>query len=277
MHRVEANGARIPAIGLGTWTLDDAAAEAMVRAALGVGYRHIDTAVMYGNETGVGAGLRAGGVARDEVFVTTKIWPDQIADGALQAALEGSLTRLGLDMVDLALIHWPSPTIPLAESIGALNDARTKGLTRHIGVSNFNAARVREAARLSAHPLVCNQIENHPLLDQERIMAANRALGLATTSYCPLARGGALFEEPAVASPAARLGVSPAQVVLRWHVQQDGVVAIPRTTNPARLEENLSVFDFSLEPEEMTAIGALRTRGLRLCEGSEHAPEWTAA
>lgn len=276
MHLVEANGARIPAIGLGTWTLDDSGAEAMIRAALGAGYRHVDTAASYGNEAGVGAGLRAAGLARDDVFVTTKIWPDRISDGALQASLGDSLKKLRLDHVDLALIHWPSKTIPLAESIGALNDARARGMARHIGVSNFTIAMLEEAARISAHQLVCNQIENHPHLNQDRVTAACRALGLAAVSYCPLARGGDLFAEPAITVPAARLGVSPAQVILRWHVQQEGVVAIPRTSNPARLSENIAIFDFALETGEMAAIDALRTKNRRICD-LDIAPVWDAA
>lgn len=276
MHDVKAGGAAIPAIGLGTWTLDDAGAEAMVAAALGQGYRHIDTAIMYRNEAGVGAGLRAGGAPRGDVFLTTKIWPDDIAPGALQSALKGSLGRLKVDHVDLALIHWPSKTVPLADSLGALADAADQGLARHIGVSNFTIPMIAEATALCPRPLVCNQIENHPLLDQSRVAAACRDAGLAVVSYCPLARGGGLFEDPAVAGPAARLGATPAQVILRWHVQQDGVVAIPRTSNPARLAENIDVFGFELTAEEMAAISALGARGQRICD-FDFSPKWDAA
>ena len=276
MHTVTANGANIPAIGLGTWTLDDAAAEGMVAEALRVGYRHIDTAAMYKNEVGVGAGLKAGGVARNDIFVTTKVWPDQISKGALQASVERSLKNLGVDHIDLILIHWPSKTVPLADSIGALNDVRARGLARHIGVSNFTIAMVQEAARLSDAPIACNQIENHPLLNQDRVIAACRALGIAITSYCPLARGGDLFTNPAITAPAARLGVSPAQVVLRWHVQQDGIIAVPRTSNPARLPQNLDVFSFALTADEMNAISALRSAANRICD-FDFSPKWDAA
>lgn len=276
MHTVDARGAQIPAIGLGTWTLDDAASERMVATAIETGYRHVDTAAMYGNEVGVGAGLKASGLPRDEVFVTTKVWHDQITQGALQASLERSLKKLGLDHVDLALIHWPSKTIPLETSIAALNGAKAKGLARHIGVSNFTIPLLAEANRLSEAPLVCNQIEYHPLLNQDRVIAACRSAGMAVTSYCPLARGADLFSDPAIAGPAKRLGVSPAQVILRWHVQQPGVVAVPRTSNPARLAENLSVFDFELTGDEMTAISALRAAGHRICD-FEFSPEWDAA
>lgn len=276
MHSISANGAKIPAIGLGTWTFDDDAADTMVAAALNAGYRHIDTAAMYKNEVGVGAGLKATSVARNDIFVTTKVWFDQISEGALQASVERSLAKLGLDHVDLILIHWPSKTTPLSESIGALNDVVSKGLTRHIGVSNFTVQMVKEAAQLSTAPIACNQIENHPLLNQGQVIGACRSLGIGVTSYCPLARGGDLFAHPAITGPAQRLEASPAQIVLRWHVQQDGIAAIPRTTKPARLAENLDVFRFHLEQSEMDAITALTSAGQRICD-FEFSPVWDAA
>ena len=276
MKIIPANGANIPAIGFGTWTLDDKGAAHMVAKAVEAGYRHIDTAAMYQNEAGVGEGLKASGIARGDVFVTTKIWHDQIGDGALQASLERSLDKLGLDHVDLALIHWPSKVTPLAESVAALNDAKTRGMARHIGVSNFTIPMIEEASRLSDAPLACNQIEYHPLLDQDRVIAACRTEGMAVTAYCPLARGAALFADPAVAGPAAAHGVGPAQIILRWHMQQDGVVAIPRTSKPERLAENADVFGFELSEDEMAAISALRVRGHRICD-FEFATEWDAA
>jgi diketogulonate reductase-like aldo/keto reductase len=276
MHLVPANGANIPAIGLGTWTLKDDAATRLVASAIDAGYRHVDTAAMYGNEEAVGAGLRASGASRDEIFLTTKVWPEDIADGDLQRSLENSVKRLGVDQVDLALIHWPSKTIPLGESIAALNDAKDRGLARHIGVSNFTVALVNEAAARTSHPLACNQIEYHPFLNQDRVLAACRKHGMAVVSYCPLARGTELFPEPAVTHAAERTGKTPAQVVLRWHMQQDGVVAIPRSSNARRIAQNLQVFDFELEPAEMAAIDALRTRGHRICD-FEFSPEWDPA
>jgi diketogulonate reductase-like aldo/keto reductase len=273
MHSVSGNGADIPAIGLGTWTLRDEAATKLVAAALEAGYRHIDTAMMYENEAAVGEGLRASGVARDDIFLTTKVWPGDIAAGDLQRSIEASLERLGVDRVDLALIHWPSKTVPLADSIAALNEVRTRGLARNIGVSNFNVALIEQAVALSAHPLACNQVEYHPFLNQDRVLAACRKHGLAMVSYCPLARGTELFGEAPVAEAAARHGKTPAQVVLRWHVQQDGVVAIPRSSDPGRIRENLGVFDFVLDAGEMAAIDALRTRASRICD-FEFSPEW---
>ena len=276
MHTVEANGASIPALGLGTWTLKGEACAELVAHALSIGYRHVDTAAAYGNEEAVGAGLRAAGLARDEVFVTTKVWWKDLAAADLRRSAEASLTRLGLDRVDLLLIHWPNPAIPLDETIAALNRARQDGLARHIGVSNFPTALLRQALALSDAPLVANQVEHHPYLGQEKVGVACREAGMALVGYCPLHRGGGLFEEPAVAEAARAHGKTPAQVVLRWHVQQAGTVAIPRTTRKERLAENAAIFDFSLSPAEMAAISALDGKGSRLCD-YDFSPRWDAA
>jgi diketogulonate reductase-like aldo/keto reductase len=273
MHRVEANGAGIPAIGLGTWTLTGGTAARLVASAIESGYRHVDTAARYENEEAVGAGLRASGVPRADIFLTTKVWPTDIAAGDLQRSVEASLARLGLDHVDLALIHWPSRTVPLAESIAALNEVKDRGLARHIGVSNFTVALIEQAVALSRHPLACNQIEHHPYLNQDRVIAACRRHGMAVVSYSPLARGADLLAEPAVAAAAGRHGKTPAQIVLRWHVQQQGVAAIPRSSDAGRIARNLDVFDFALEPAEMAAIGALRARNGRICD-FEFSPDW---
>lgn len=276
MHTVSSHGAEIPAIGFGTWTLRDETATRLVAHAIESGYRHIDTAAMYGNEAAVGAGLRAAGLPRDDVFVTTKVWHTDLAADDLRASVAASLDRLQLDTVDLALIHWPSKTVPLAESIAALNAVRASGMARHIGVSNFPTATLAEAIALSEAPLVCNQVEHHPYLDQTVVKAACRAAEMALVSYCPLARNTELFAEPVVRAAAERTGRSPAQVVLRWHVQQPGVVAIPRSQTPARIVENLAVFDFTLTEAEMAAISALASRGLRICD-FDFAPVWDAA
>ena len=276
MHTVEANGASIPALGLGTWTLKGDACAELVAHALSIGYRHVDTAAAYGNEEAVGAGLRAAGLARDEVFVTTKVWWKDLAATDLRRSAEASLARLGLDRVDLLLIHWPNPAIPLDETIAALNRARQDGLARHIGVSNFPTALLRQALALSDAPLVANQVEHHPYLGQDKVGAACREAGMALVGYCPLHRGGGLFEEPAVAEAARAHGKTPAQVVLRWHVQQAGTVAIPRTTRKERLAENAAIFDFSLSPAEMAAISALDGKGSRLCD-YDFSPRWDAA
>lgn len=273
MHSIPANGAEIPALGFGTWTLEGRTARDMVAAAIAAGWRHIDTAAMYGNEEEVGAGIRAGGVARDRLFVTTKVWHSDLAARDLRRSAEASLKRLRLDAVDLLLVHWPNPRIPLAETIGALNRAREDGVTRHIGVSNFPTALFAEAVRLSDAPVAANQVEHHPYLDQEKVLRACRAAGAALVGYCPLHRGGALLREKAVAEAAAAHGRTPAQIALRWHVQQEGVAAIPRTSNPARLAENLDVFDFELSAAEMQAISSLGGSGRRLCDYG-FSPRW---
>ncbi len=275
MKIVEANGARIPAIGFGTWTLRGTQARDLVANAIQVGYRHVDTAAMYENEEAVGEGLRASGVNRGEIFLTTKVWPDNLAAGALQRAVEDSLSRLGVEQVDLVLIHWPSKTVPLAESIEALNEVRERGLVRHIGVSNFTTSLLAEAVALSSAPLVCNQIECHPFLNQDKVIAACAQHSMAVVSYCPLARGSELFAHEAVAACAEGHGKTPAQIVLRWHVQQ-GLIAIPRSSNPDRARENLDIFDFELTTEEMAAISGLRGRNLRICD-FDFSPEWDAA
>lgn len=266
MHKVVANGAEIPAIGLGTWTLKGAQCSDLVGHALAVGYRHVDTARMYDNEAAVGDGIKASGVPRDDIFLTTKVWWTDLAPVDLRRSAEGSLKRLGLDRVDLLLIHWPNARIPLAETIKALNRVREDGLTRHIGVANFPTRLLAEAISLSDAPLVANQVEYHPYLDQAKVYAACRAAGMAMVSYCPLYRGGGLLEEPAVLSAASRLGKTPGQVVLRWHVQQKGVVAIPRTTKKDRLIENAAIFDFALSAAEMAAISALTEANSRICD-----------
>ena len=273
MHQLEANGAHIPAIGLGTWTLRGEVATRQVAAAIDTGFRHIDTAAAYENEAAVGEGLRISGIRRDQVFVTTKVWPSDLAEGDLQRSVEGSLGRLGLDFVDLALIHWPPKTVPLAEAVRALNDVRERGLARHIGVSNFTVALIEEAVALTEHPLACNQVEYHPYLGQDKVLAACRRHGLALIAYCPLGRGSELLAEPVVTRAAQHHGKTAAQVVLRWLLQQDSVGAVPRSSRPERLSENLAVDDFALEPEEMKAIAALQARQLRICD-FEFSPRW---
>ena len=213
---------------------------------------------------------------RGDVFLTTKVWHTDIADGDLQRSVESSLQRLGVDVLDLVLIHWPSRHIPLHHSIRALNNVRNAGMARNIGVSNFTIAMIDEAASLSGYPLACNQIEYHPFLNQDRLIAACRAKGLAVVSYCPLGRASGIMSEPAVADIAARHGRTPAQVILRWHVQQDDVAAIPRSADPRRIRDNLAVFGFILDDGDMAAINSLRSRNRRICD-FDFSPAWDAA
>ncbi len=252
---IQANGAAIPQIGLGTWQLHGEVLEAAVLAAAESGYRHFDTAPRYENEAGLGAALRRTGLAREEYFVTTKVWWTELAGPALRASAEASLERLGLDQVDLLLIHWPNPDIALAETVEALCAVAERGLTRHIGVANFPVALMNQAIALADRPLVANQCEYHPRLDQSALIAACRASGLAFVSYSPIG-SGQLLDAPEIAAIAAAHGKTPAQVVLRWHLQQ-GVVAIPRSSNPGRVRENIAVTDFALSDAQMAQLHAL--------------------
>lgn len=273
MHDVKANGAAIPALGFGTWTLTGSPCAELVAEALKIGYRHVDTAAMYDNEREVGEGIRASGLRRDEIFLTTKVWWTDIAPGDLERSAETSLKRLGVDYVDLLLVHWPNPAIPLEKTMRALNAVRARGMTRHIGVSNFTTRLLAEAIRHSDAPLVANQVEYHPYLDQRKVHVACREAGMAMVSYCPLHRGRSLLDESVIVRTAGAHGKTPAQIVLRWHVQQDGVVAIPRTTKKERLAENAAIFDFELSEEEMNAISALRKPDGRICN-FDFSPDW---
>ena len=271
MHTVEANGANIPTIGLGTWELRDRACARIVEQALRLGYRHIDTAQIYENEREVGEGVRASGIKRADVFVTTKVWTTHFAPNDLLRSTKESLARLRMTEVDLLLLHWPNPQVPLEETLGGLVEARKLGLTRHIGVSNFTVALIEEAVAKAAAPLVCNQVEYHPNLDQNKVLAACHANGLALVAYSPVAKGRVKNAE-ALNRIGARYRKSAAQVCLRWLIQQD-VVAIPRTSKVERLSENLDIFDFNLTDDEMTEIFAMGTRGGRITDFG-FAPKW---
>jgi 2,5-diketo-D-gluconate reductase B len=273
MQVVEARGARIPLVGLGTWDLRGRTCARIVEEALRLGYRHIDTAEMYDNEREVGEGLRASGVPRGEVFVVTKVWPSHFAPRELIRAAKESLVRLRLPEVDLLLLHWPNPQIPLSETLGALRKAKEAGLTRHIGVSNFTVALIEEATALSAEPLVCDQIEMHPFLDQSKVMAACRARGMALVAYRPVARGKVNSSAELVRIGRAH-GKSAAQVSLRFLVQQQ-IAVIPRTSRIERLSENFAIFDFELTAEEMAEIAALGSRDGRMIDWSySGSPQW---
>ena len=273
MHVVEAHGARIPLIGLGTWDLRGKTCARSVEQALRLGYRHIDTAEMYDNEREVGEGMRASGVKRDEVFITTKIWPSHFAPRELERAAKESLVKLRLPEVDLLLLHWPNPNIPLSETLGALCKVKQAGLARHIGISNFTVAMIDEAVRGSSEPIVCNQIEVHPFLDQSRVIAACRAHGMVVVAYSPIARGSAKNDK-VLARIGKAHGKTAAQVCLRFLVQQR-IAVIPRTSKIERLAENFAIFDFELADAEMKEIAALAHRGGRVVNYSySGSPEW---
>ena len=263
---VSANGAKIPLLGLGTWDLRGRTCVRMVEQALRLGYRHIDTAEMYDNEREVGEGLHASGIKRGDVFLTTKVWPSHFAPRELERAARVSLARLRLREVDLLLLHWPNPQIPLADTLGALCKVKREGLARHIGVSNFTVKLLAEAVRLSTEPLVCDQIECHPFLDQSKVIAACRKHDIAVVAYSPIARGSARNDK-LLARIGAAHGKTAAQVCLRYLVQQD-IVVIPRTSKEQRLSENAAIFDFALSAAEMREIAALARSDDRIVDWS---------
>jgi diketogulonate reductase-like aldo/keto reductase len=261
---VEANGAKIPVLGLGTWDLRGRACARVVEQALRLGSRHVDTAEMYENEREVGDGLRASGVKRRDLFVTTKIWPSHFAPREFERATRDCLVRLRLTEIDLLLLHWPNPQIPLEETLGALCKVKRDGLVRHIGVSNFTVALVKEALAITTEPLACDQVECHPFLDQSKVIAVCREHGMATVAYSPIARGTVRDDEVL-----SRIGSvhekTAAQICLRYLVQQD-IVVIPRTSKLERLSENAAIFDFALSEPEMAEIAGLARRDGRLVD-----------
>ncbi|MFH8623414.1 aldo/keto reductase [Streptomyces vietnamensis] len=255
------NGVEIPQLGFGVFQVADDATTAAVTSALEAGYRSIDTAAVYGNEAGVGRALGTSGLAREELFVTTKLWnADQGYDATLRA-FDDSLAKLGLDYVDLYLIHWPAPARDLyRDSWRALERLAEEGRIRAAGVSNFQPEHLRRLMDGAALPPAVNQIELHPALQQSELRAFHGEHRIATEAWSPLAQG-AVLDDPAIAAIAAAHGKSPAQVVIRWHLQLGNVV-IPKSVTPARIRANFDVFDFVLTDEEMTAIAGL-DRGLR--------------
>jgi 2,5-diketo-D-gluconate reductase B len=268
---VEANGARIPVLGLGTWDLRGRSCARVVEQALRLGYRHIDTAEMYGNEREVGEGLRNSGVGREHVFITTKVWQDHLTPRDFERATKESLARLRLSEIDLLLIHWPNPRIPLSETMGALCRMKQAGLARHIGVSNFTSPLIEQAVKLATAPLVNNQIEWHPYLNQAPIIAACRRHGLSITAYSPIARGRAVKDQ-VLRLIGTHHGKTAGQVSLRFLVQE-GAIVIPRTSKVERLVENMAIFDFELDQAEIDKIRELASPAGRIVDWSG-APNW---
>ena len=268
-----AGGVAMPMVGFGTWQLRGSAGYEAILVALQAGYRHIDTARKYGTERAVGEGMRACGIPRQDIFLCTKVSHEHLHADDFARSVDQSLAALGVDYVDLLLVHWPEKNTSLAETMGALARAKRTGLTRHIGVANFNIAMLDEAIRLCPEPLVTLQAECHPYLDQTKVIAACRARGLVLTAYCPLARGR-LVGDPVLADIARRTGKTFAQVALRWLMQQKVIAAIPRSSNPQRVAENLDVFDFELSEEDMRRISALKRPDGRIADPTGRAPAW---
>ena len=269
---LSSHGAEIPVIGFGTSQLGNCGE--IVATALKLGYRHIDTAWKYGTEKGVGEGMKASGVQRKDIFLTTKVSHEYLRAADFARSVEESLQRLQTDYVDLLLVHWPTiDNIPLAETMGALAKAKREGKARHVGVANFNIALTEEAMRFSPEPLVVLQAEYHPYLDQSRVLAFCRKAGLIFMAYCPLGRGR-VFNDPILGEIARNRGKSLAQIALRWLIQQGNIAPIPRSANPQHMAECLDVFNFTLTDDEMKRIHALKRPDGRIANPKGRAPAW---
>jgi 2,5-diketo-D-gluconate reductase B len=264
-----AKGIDVPKLGLGTWLLEGPDCREAVEHALRLGYRHVDTAQAYENEEEVGAGLRAARVERGDVFVTTKVRLRNLEPSKVAPSVDDSLQRLGVDRVDLLLAHWPNPDVPVEATADALRGVLEDGKTRAVGVSNYPPSLLRRA--LTEAPIVCNQVEYHPFLSQDALLAIAGECDLVLTAYSPLARGAVLDDET-VRSVGDAHGVSPAQVTLAWLVAQPRVAAIPKASSAAHREANLAALDVTLSEEDMGRIAAL-DRGERQVEPS-WAPDW---
>ncbi|MFP7761168.1 aldo/keto reductase [Marisediminicola sp. LYQ134] len=252
------DGHTIPQLGLGVYKIDDAEAEAVVETAISLGYRHIDTATLYGNERGVGDGMRASGVDRDDLFVTTKVWQDDHGFDATLRAFARSLERLALDYVDLYLIHWPAPRQDrYVDTWRALERLKADGVVRSIGVSNFHPHHLERLRIETETSPVINQVELHPWLPQHETRRYGREHGILTEAWSPLARGRVL-DDPVLAGLGEKHGVSPARVVLRWHIQQ-GLVVIPKSVSADRIRDNADVFGFELDTDDLAAIASLES------------------
>ena len=271
MDMIESHGARVPILGFGTMTLKEDLCVQLVEAALKLGYRHLDTAQMYGNEREVGSGLRGSGVKREDIFLTTKVWFTRLASGDFERSVDESLERLALPWVDLLMIHWPNAQVPLKDSIASLCQVKKAGLAKRIGVANFNVAMIDEAVKLASEPIAVLQIETHPYLDQTKVIAAARRHGMAIVGYCPLARGK-VPADPTLQRIGSTHGKTPSQVALRF-LEQQAIIPIPRTSKTERLAENLDSLDFKLSEAEMAEIGKLKRPDSRIVNPPQ-APKW---
>lgn len=270
-----AGQANIPVLGLGTWQSTGQACTEVVKEALQLGYEHIDTAQAYSNEREVGQGIKQSGVARDKFFLTTKIFPDDLKfePEKLQAAARRSLENLDTDYVDLLLLHWPDKRVPLSETMPALCELQKQGLTRHIGVSNFNIDYLIEAKKHADVPIVVNQVEFHPFIKQSTLEAFLNNHHILLEAYSPLARGD-VFENSVIKEIASKHNITPAQVSLAWILSDAKRIAIPKTANPAHLQSNLEAINIKLDADDIKRINALASRSGRKIKHPDYSPEW---
>lgn len=272
MKFVNSHGAAIPALGFGVFRMSDAEVEAVIPAALEAGFRHFDTAQIYGNEAALGRALQKAGVERDDLFLTTKVWIDNYRPEAFAASVGESLDKLKVDQVDLLLLHWPADKVAIADQIDMLNAVQSAGKTRFIGVSNQNIAQLKQSIERSSAPIVTNQIEVHPYLDQDAMAEAAKAAGVAITAYFGMA-DGEVPRDPVLQAIAKKYGKSAAQVGLAWLIERDFIV-LSKTAKPERVAENFDVFDFELSDDDMTAISKLARPNGRLVSPPGLAPAW---
>ena len=253
------NGVQIPQLGFGVFLVPDTETQAVVRTALKAGYRHLDTAKLYQNEAGVGAAIAESGIPREELFVTTKVWNSEQGFDSAMASFDASMERLGLEVLDLLLIHWPAPGLNrYVDTWRAFEKLYAEGRVRAIGVSNFQVAHLQRLFDETSVVPAINQIELHPLLPQAELRAFHAEHGILTEAWSPLARGGPVLTDPVIGEIAERVDRTPAQVILRWHIELGNVV-IPKSVTPARIQENFDIFDFSLTEEDLEAIAGLET------------------
>ena len=256
MEHLQTQGISLPRLGLGTFRMQGDACRAAVESALALGYRHIDTAEMYGNEEAIGAAIAGSGVARKDLHVTTKVWHENLAPDAIRRAFDASLKKLGLDHVDLYLVHWPSKAMNLPAIFETLLKLRQDGRTRAIGVANFNLALLKTAVEEIKAPIACNQIEYHVMLDQTPVRRYLAAKAIPLVAYCPLAQGK-VASDPTLLTIGRKHGASAAQVALKWLLDQDGVAAIPKASRPESQQANLDALKLTLDDDDRKAIAAL--------------------
>jgi len=273
MIHLDMHGTRIPALGLGTFQLPSNTATYMVEAALDIGYRHIDSAQIYDNEANVGLGLRRTSVPREEFFLTTKVWVDNIRSNSIQRSVENSLKNLQTEYVDLLLLHWPTPDVPFSQSLAALSELTRSGKARHVGISNYNCQQIQDACAHSDIPLLTNQVEYHTYLNQNRVLETLRQNNMCLTAYSPLAQGK-LLNDAVLQAIGQKHGKTVCQVALRWLIQQGQVMAIPRSSKLEHAKENLDIFDFELSTDDMKTIDQLTSNQVRVINPEHLAPTW---
>ena len=275
MKSLTYNDIEIPKLGFGTFKLTEADGKSAVKTALDVGFRHIDTAQAYGNEAEVGAAIAESDIAREDIFLTTKVWFENMTADRLADSVDESLSKLKTDYADLILVHWPNKDVDFNETLTALKKVQESGKTRLIGVSNYTLEQVKTVREDLGFDIAVNQCEYHPFLDQSPLIEQAREYGMGFTAYCPIAQGK-VMQDDTLKQIAQSHGKTPIQITLRWLYQQENVIAIPRSSNPDHIAGNFDIFDFELSPDEMTQVFDLTKRKNRLID-PDFAPEWDVA